>query len=89
MDTKNLLLCRFSVQKSWRPDYVTLKEAPAGGGVTVSEIRQGGSVPELKVINASNSTVLELEGEDNKKAVTQSRITACFYYGVYGNKINK
>lgn len=46
------------------PDYITLKEALAGGGLTVGEVSQGGSVPELKVVNACNSNVLMLDGEE-------------------------
>jgi len=46
------------------PDYITLKEALAGGGLTISEISQGGSVPELKVINNSSHNVLLLDGEE-------------------------
>ena len=46
------------------PDYITLKEALAGGGLTISEVSQGGSVPELKVINSSVHNVLMLDGEE-------------------------
>ena len=46
------------------PDYITLKEALAGGGLTISEVSQGGSVPELKVINSSIHNVLMLDGEE-------------------------
>lgn len=46
------------------PDYITLKEALAGGGLTISEVSQGGSVPELKVINSCTSNVLMLDGEE-------------------------
>lgn len=46
------------------PDYITLKEALATGGLTISEVSQGGSVPELKVINAGTSNVLMLDGEE-------------------------
>lgn len=46
------------------PDYITIKEALAGGGLTISEVSQDGSVPELKVINSSNGNVLMLDGEE-------------------------
>jgi hypothetical protein len=46
------------------PDYITLKEALASGGLTISEVSQGGSVPELKVINGSDHDVLMLDGEE-------------------------
>mgnify|MGYP001005638047 CR=1 FL=1 len=31
------------------PDYITLKQAFAGGGFTVTEISESGSVPDLKI----------------------------------------
>ena len=46
------------------PEYVTLKEALDGGGLTISEVSEGGSVPELKVINACNRHVLLVDGEE-------------------------
>ena len=46
------------------PDYITLKEALAGGGLTISEVSEGGSVPELKVINAGDRHVLLVDGEE-------------------------
>lgn len=46
------------------PDYITLKEALVGGGLTISEVSEGGTVPELKVINSSNSNVLMIDGEE-------------------------
>jgi hypothetical protein len=46
------------------PDYITLKEALASGGLTISEVSQGGSVPELKVINDCKQDVLMLDGEE-------------------------
>ncbi|HIJ81427.1 MAG TPA: hypothetical protein HPP76_06950 [Desulfuromonadales bacterium] len=46
------------------PDYVTLKEALADGSLTISEVSEGGSVPELKVINSGANNVLMLDGEE-------------------------
>ncbi len=46
------------------PDYITLKEALAGGELTISEVSQAGNVPELKVINSGNSNVLMIDGEE-------------------------
>ena len=46
------------------PEYLTLKEALDGGGLTISEVSQGGSVPELKVINAGTKHVLLIDGEE-------------------------
>ena len=47
-----------------RTEYITLKEAFEAGTLTVSEISEGGSVPELKVINKGAIGVLLLDGEE-------------------------
>ena len=46
------------------PDYLTMKEAMEGRFLTVTEITEGGSVPELKVINQGERPVLLLDGEE-------------------------
>lgn len=46
------------------PDYITLKQAFAVGGFSVAEISEGGSVPNLKVINDTEKNVLMLDGEE-------------------------
>ena len=45
-------------------DYLTLGEALAAGTLTITEITEGGSVPELTVINAGDLPVLLLDGEE-------------------------
>ncbi|MEI8355980.1 MAG: DUF6569 family protein [Deltaproteobacteria bacterium] len=66
------------------PDYITLKEALAGGGLTISEVSQGGSVPELKVINSSIHNVLMLDGEELAGA-KQNRVLNTTILVVAGN----
>jgi hypothetical protein len=46
------------------PEYLTLGEALAAGTLTITEISEGGSVPELAVINEGNLPVLLLDGEE-------------------------
>lgn len=46
------------------PDYLTMREAMEGRFLTVTEITEGGSVPELKVINQGEKPVLLLDGEE-------------------------
>jgi hypothetical protein len=46
------------------PEYLTLGEALAAGTLTITEITEGGSVPELAVINAGDLPVLLLDGEE-------------------------
>jgi len=46
------------------PRYHTLKEALAGGYLTIGEVSEGGHVPELKVTNSAAIAVLILDGEE-------------------------
>jgi hypothetical protein len=46
------------------PDYLTLQEAIEGCLLTVTEVTEGGTVPELKVINRAGKAVLLLDGEE-------------------------
>lgn len=46
------------------PDYLTMKEALATQSLSVTEVTEGGSVPELKVINRGGKPVLLLDGEE-------------------------
>lgn len=46
------------------PDYLTMKEAMDGSFLTVSELTEGGHVPELKVTNRAEQPVLLLDGEE-------------------------
>jgi len=46
------------------PDYVTMKEALDGGFFVVTEVSEGGSVPNLKVANKGDVAVLLLDGEE-------------------------
>src|SRR4030042_5850467 len=46
------------------PTYLTLKEALEKRFLTITEVSQGGSVPELKVVNKAEIPVLLLDGEE-------------------------
>jgi hypothetical protein len=46
------------------PVYLTMKEAMEGQFLTVTEVTEGGTVPELKVINRGKKSVLLLDGEE-------------------------
>ncbi|NPV58929.1 MAG: hypothetical protein HPY75_04610 [Actinobacteria bacterium] len=46
------------------PSYVTMKEALEAGVLLVTEVGEGGSVPELKVRNLGDKPVLLLDGEE-------------------------
>ena len=53
--------------------YLTMKSALAKGFVEITEVSEGGSVPNLKVINRGDQPVLLLDGEEVKGA-KQNRI---------------
>src|SRR4051794_3822148 len=54
-------------------DYLLSDEALAGGSVTVEEVSEAGSVPDLLVDNRADSPVLFLEGEELRGA-KQNRV---------------
>jgi len=47
-----------------QPDYWTMKEAMGSNFLTVTEVDEGGHVPELKVCNKGHKPVLLLDGEE-------------------------
>jgi hypothetical protein len=53
--------------------YGTLAEALRDGAIVVTEVNAGGSVPDLKVINNADSSILLLDGEELKGA-KQNRV---------------
>jgi len=61
---KNLALFPLLSEYEAGLDYLTLDEAFAGGLFEVGEIDQGGSVPEIKVVNKAPRRVLILDGEE-------------------------
>jgi hypothetical protein len=52
-------------------DYITLGEALSAGSIEIREVSEGGSVPELRVVNRAEKMVLILDGEELAK---QNRI---------------
>ncbi|OQB76605.1 MAG: hypothetical protein BWX92_01668 [Deltaproteobacteria bacterium ADurb.Bin135] len=60
----NLAVIPLCVNGNGGPSYLTLKEALEKGTLTVKEVSEGGTVPELKVINKGNDAVLLLDGEE-------------------------
>ncbi len=46
------------------PDYLTMKEAVEQQLLTVTEVTESGTVPELKVVNRAEKAVLLLDGEE-------------------------
>ncbi len=62
-----------AVPQPARPHYVTLRQALALGMVAVTEVSEGGSVPELRLVNKGDQRVLVLDGEELRGA-KQNRV---------------
>ena len=61
---KNLTMFPLVEKHPHDADYLLLEEALASGVAKVTEVVEGGSVPELKFINESDKPVLLLDGEE-------------------------
>jgi len=61
---RNMAVFPVIMEKAPSPDYLTLDEALQDGAIEITEVDEGGSVPELKVINNSSRNVLILDGEE-------------------------
>jgi len=61
---ENLTLIPLLAAREAAVEYVTLDEALRSGLVDISEISEGGSVQNLKVVNRSRSKILILDGEE-------------------------
>lgn len=63
------------------PRYVTLRQALAGGHAVITEVSEGGSVPELRVVNKSDSRILVLDGEELRGAKQNRVLTTSILIG--------
>src|SRR6266446_4168869 len=61
---RNLTLFPVIGRNGTTPDYVTLDEALAQKTARVTEVSEGGSVPELRFANDAESSVFLLYGEE-------------------------
>jgi len=61
---KKLTVVPLYINGNGGPSYITLKEALEKDTLTVTEVTEGGTVPELKVINKGDVAVLFLDGEE-------------------------
>jgi len=68
-------LCVFPIvaRKEKGPDYLTLEEAIGAGLITITEVDEGGSVPQLMVVSIADKPVLLLDGEELQGA-KQNRV---------------
>ena len=56
-----------------RPRFITLRQALGEGRAVITEVSEGGSVPELRVVNKGDTRVLVLDGEELRGA-RQNRV---------------
>jgi len=56
-----------------RPRFITLRQALAEGRALITEVSEGGSVPELRVVNKGDARILVLDGEELRGA-KQNRV---------------
>jgi hypothetical protein len=70
---ENMTVFELLRPKNGGPEYITLREAIERGVFTVTEVSEGGSVPELLVANKGDLAVLLLDGEEVRGA-KQNRI---------------
>jgi hypothetical protein len=61
---RNLTAFPLLQQRMTRPDYLTLAKAMNKGTAVITEISEGGSVPELLLDNAGDEKLLVLDGEE-------------------------
>ena len=61
---RNLTLFPLADGGGNKPDYLTLDEALAGKSAHITEVSEGGSVPELKFVNENDEPVFLLDGEE-------------------------
>lgn len=61
---KNMMIFPLLSSHDGGPDFTTLKDALEKALLSVTEVSAGGSVPELKVINKGEISVLLLDGEE-------------------------
>jgi len=60
------------------PDYLILEEALGQGRVEITEVSEGGTVPEIKVINKSSEKLLVVDGEELVRAKQNRVVNATF-----------
>jgi hypothetical protein len=70
---QNLTIFPLILSQAQGPAYVTLAEAIGQHGLVVTEVDEGGSVPDLLVVNPSDLMVLLLDGEELRGA-KQNRV---------------
>jgi len=74
----NMTLFPLLASDAGTPDYLVLEEALGRGVVEITEVSQGGSVPDLKLVNKSPSKLLLVDGEELVGAKQNRILNATF-----------
>jgi hypothetical protein len=74
----NMTLIPLLASDTGAPDYLILEEALGQGGVEITEVSQGGSVPDLKLINKSINKLLVVDWEELVGAKQNRIVNATF-----------
>lgn len=61
---RNMILWPLFCAQEREPDYLSMSEALSAGLLTITEVSEGGSVPNAKVTNTADIAVLLLDGEE-------------------------
>src|SRR4030042_6409848 len=78
---QNMALFPLLASDAGKPDYLILEEGLAQGVVELTEVSQGGSVPDLKLINKSTNKLLVVDGEELIGAKQNRIVNAPFLIG--------
>jgi hypothetical protein len=74
----NMTLFPLLASDAGAPDYLFLEEALGQGVVEITEVSQGGSVPDLKLTNKSTNKLLVVDGEEIVGAKQNRMVKATF-----------
>jgi hypothetical protein len=74
----NMTLIPLLAPDAGEPDYMVLEEALGQQAVEITEVSQGGSVPDLKLVNKSPNKLLVVDGEELVGAKQNRIINATF-----------
>ena len=76
----NMILIPLLAPDAGEADYMILEEALGQKVVEISEVSQGGSVPDLKLINRSPNKLLVVDGEELVGAKQNRIVNATFLF---------
>jgi hypothetical protein len=69
------------------PGYITLREAVGRQQAMITEVSEGGSVPELRVVNKGDERVLVLEGEELRGAKQNRVLNTTILVGAHSSLV--